>query len=1768
MLGNLTFLFDKNLAADSLLNKWSDKEYIRFTPSIKGKFQWKNANELIFSPEEELAAATQYKAVFKKEIIANTKYKIGALNDLSFHTPYLTLNFANASWIKPDEMSNQIVADIGLTFNYKINPNDLTELLTIKSGSDNLDFKVLSSDKSVMVNIRLTSLKAEDKDVRLKLELASGLKPIGGNQATEKSIEAEVYLASPYSLVILNQEADHDGIGAHIKLYTSQKISSETALSAYISFEPQVKFKAQTAEDGIVITSDGFDQTKSYQITIKKGLKGSIGGTLKEDYSNAVVFGKLEPTISFMDSKGIYLAGKGHKNLEIKINNVEKVKVIISKIYENNILNARRNGYYPSESSEEDYDYEEESNEGNHGYYGSDYDYEVGDVVYEKEYTTKSLPKRGSSRLLHFDFPDALKEFKGIYHIKVSSNDHYYLRDSKFISLSDLGLIAHMGKNQVYVFVNSLQSTNSLAGVQLSLYGNNNQKIGSGTTNISGYAEIKLINQSMAGFKPAMVVAKSGSDFNYMPFNSTMVETSRFDVGGIRSNSTGLRAYVYGDRDIYRPGEKINFSAIIRNELWQSPGTIPVKIKILLPNGKDLKTFKKSLNDQGSMESSVELSPSAVSGHYVIEIYTSNDVLLSTKAIMVEEFMPDRIKVKVDLDKPNYKPGDSMRMKILAENYFGPPAANRNYECAIQIKSKSFDSKKFKKYNFSLSNADNNYENTTLEGKTDANGRAQTSYGIPGYLGDRGLLQANFYTTVFDETGRPVSRIASTEIVTQDVFYGVQNPGYYYCQLNQPIRFHMVAVNKDDQPLNNARTKIVVIKNEYKTVLSRSGEYFRYESQLHKKTMEEKTVLLNGASSYYQYIPRTPGDYEIRVARPGSNTYVSTSFYSYGWWGEYGSGFEVNREGNIDIECDKEHYETGTSARLLFKTPFNGKLLVTLESDEVLEHHYVDVKNRSASLSINLNKKSIPNVYVSATLIKPHQESEMPLTVAHGYKSIQVEESARKIPVKIIASASVRSRTKQKVVVKAKPGSKITLSAVDEGILQLTAYKSPDPYAFFYAKKALQVSAFDIYPLLLPELRSSVSFTGGDGYDLKKRVNPLPNKRVKLVSSWSGIADAMSGELAFEIDIPQFSGEIRLMAVAYQDENFGFAEEKMKVADPLVISTSLPRFLSPGDTVLVPITISNTTAKNGTGKVKIVSRGPLKVFGVQNQGIELAANNETRVIYKIVADPKLSACKLSVEVKAFGETFTEDLDITIRPSTSLQKRTESGIIQAGQSKIINLALSGFMESSVNRNLILSKSPMVEFADQLRYLLQYPYGCTEQTVSAAFPQLYLSDLADLMNLKDNNKATANYNVNEAIRKIKMRQLYNGALTLWDDEGSENWWATAYAAHFLLEASKAGYECEEALLNKILEYLKNKVKTREFTTFYYNRNENKRIAPKELSYSLFVLALAGKPDIGTMNYYKQNKALLALDSRYLLSAAYAMAGDKSKSRDLLPQSFSGEIALKESGGSFSSDLRDEGVALYSLLQIDATNPQIGIMASHVSQALKNRLYLSTQERAFGLLALGKIARENKGAKINFTVKLDGKEIGNSSGQTLVLSGNSLAGKAITIAGTGQGKLYYTLVSEGISSRGDYKEEDSYIKVRKQFFDRYGKQIVNNTFKLNDLVVVGISIESAYTSNIENIVITDMLPAGFEIENPRIKEIPGMQWIMNENYPTHRDIRDDRINLFINLTGQRQTYFYAVRAVTAGNYNMGPVMADAMYQGEIHSYHGAGKIKILGR
>lgn len=667
-LGNLVFRFDKALVKDSLLNQWDSTEYIEFEPKIQGRFRWEQPDQLVFSPSRPLPPATSFKARFKDDILQYTQYdKLAKTDKVGFSTPELKLDNSNVTWVLQDDRSTSAVPQVDLYFNYAVDPGSIKDKMKLEIAGKPVTYNIQTLSNDNKISVRVVGLKPEDKDLESNVIVEKGLVPQGGINGTKESIESKLFIPSPFNLSINDVSAEHNGTSGTVFVRTSQQVIMDD-IASQVQFNPSIKFNIEQTDDGFAISSENFDVSKTYLLTLNKGLRGRIGGVLREQYDHNVAFGELEPSITFGNNKAVYLSGKGNENIELRITNIPKVKIIISKIYETNLLTAQRYGYYPQDSQGEGYE------GGYYDEYGGG-DISMGDVVYEKEIETRSLPKYGNSRLFRFNVEDRLADFKGIYHIKVRSVDDYWLSDSRFISKSDIGLIAKEGRDKIFIFANSLKTTEAISGVNMIAYGNNNQVLGMGTTNVDGVAEIAYTKKEFAGFRPAMIIAKTAEDFNYLPFNTTRVNISRFEVGGKRSNPTGLDAFIYAERDIYRPGEKVNFSVILRDKTWKSPGELPVKMKFLLPNGKELKSFRKTLNTEGSLADGIDISTAAITGNYSLEVYSSNDVLLATKNFNIEEFVPDRIKVTTKLDKPFLSPGQSASLSVNAVNFFGPPAA-------------------------------------------------------------------------------------------------------------------------------------------------------------------------------------------------------------------------------------------------------------------------------------------------------------------------------------------------------------------------------------------------------------------------------------------------------------------------------------------------------------------------------------------------------------------------------------------------------------------------------------------------------------------------------------------------------------------------------------------------------------------------------------------------------------------------------------------------------------------------------------------------------------------------------------------------------------------------------------------------------------------------------------------------------------------------------------------------------------------------------------
>jgi alpha-2-macroglobulin len=1758
---NFTVEFSKDLAPVDKIGEWLNDEFIQFVPKLEGKFKWIDLRTLQFSPDYSLESMQNYSATITNKVLFNKNISTD-FEEFKFYTPKFDVTKAEYFWSQIPHKSYTTTIQANLYFSYATKPDEVAKKISVSiDGKPLNNYEIVSTESSDIIAINLGEIKQSDEDQDIEIKIAKGLKSIFDKEGLKEDRTFEYTLSKISKLDITSVSSGFDGKDGWIDIYTNQTLLKEN-IERYITFEPKQILEFKVFDNHIRVTSK-MNKVKTLTLKVKKGLPGLYGGILDREYERVISLVNIDPSINFADSKGKYLMLPGSKNLTVNVVNVEEVDVEVSQIHKNNII------YFKDRFRNNRFDY----------YYDYGYSYSphyspdsYGKALYKDK--VKLETTENWLNTVNVNLEKALDpEFKGIFLVEVRSNEKRWVKDSKILAISDLGIIVKKANNELIVFINSLSGAEPIQNAKVEVFSTHNTSMYSDLTNSQGAVKFPLKNGKYEDDSPKMIYVEYENDFNYLYLRESRIETSRFDVGGISNYSDNYKAYMYAERNLYRPGEDVNLSGIIRNDEMNIITDEPVVLKIITPQGKVLEEYAKTLNEQGSYEQSFTMPSYAQTGLYRAELYNGTKNLIGSYNFSVEDFVPDKIRVNLKVENEMYSPDETMKADLDAEFLFGAKAAKLKYEGEIQFKQSGFRSKSFKDFSFrNYVGEKTNLSNHTFEGILDDNGSAKIEYIIPKKLESGGKITSFIYSSVFDLTGRTVNRVAQFDIFTKDDFIGIKRPDYYLSK-NNNHDFGIVSVDKNDHPSKPYQAIAKLVRYEWQSVLRKDNSgRTRYTSVKVEKVEWEREIEISGKSSVISLSANHRGQYELRVAKKGSSGYQKSNFYMYGWSGGDDSNFEIDKEGRIDIVLDKDLYEPGEKATVLFKCPFSGKLLLTLERNGVYEYKYIDVKNNSAQTTFDITNDYMPNIFISATLFKEHGgKSEAPFLVGHGFASLKVEKKANKLPVNIISANKIKPNTTQEIVIKTTPYKNIyvTFAAVDEGILQIKNFETPDAYKMMYAKRPLKVNSYDLYSLLLPEVSDDNSSTGGDDLakQLKKRVNPVTSKRYKLLSYWSGIKKTNSkGEVKISLPIPQFNGELRLMALVYDGPRFGSGEKSIKVSDDLIIEAEMPRFLSINDKLTSNVTLINTTDKKSEVVITATVSGVIKLVSEEYKTVEIEPNSTANVEFNFLADDNVGEAKITFETEGSAKV-KEVINIGVRPISPLVVESGFGEIKAGEEVKINLP-DHFINGSQNTELTISALPIIKFAKHLRYILGYPHGCLEQTLSRVFPQLYFGEISKKIYPKLYKNNNSIYFVNEGIKKIESMVLHDGSIAYWRGGRKANWWSTVFASHFLVEAKKAGFYVDEKVLNKVLSYLSSRVKekkTYDYTSYTNNKKTIKKIAKKEILYSLYVLALSGKGDISTMNYYKSMPHLLSRDSQYFLAGAYALMENRTGYNEIIPEEFLSETTERLSGGSFDSSIRANAIMLNVLVEVDPTNLQIPLIVKYLSQH-SDKMY-STQDKSFSFLALGKALKAQSNSDLKVDIVIDGEITNSYKNKPLTISDIETKDNSILLKANGKGKVYYFWNSEGISKSKKVKEIDSQMKIRRTYYDYKSKQeIVNSQFKQGDLIVCKISLTGG-TRSAENIAISDLIPAGFEIENPRLSTSTNFDWkVKDRMILDHMDIRDDRLILFTRSVSKRNyEFYYMLRVVNKGEFQLPVIGAEAMYDKEYHSFNGAGVITV---
>ncbi|MEM0996455.1 MAG: MG2 domain-containing protein [Bacteroidota bacterium] len=1767
--GSLTFKFNVPLAPEDSLDEWIFRDLVQFEPSIAGGYKWSDPQTLRFTPTEALKPAWHYTAVVQPAALMGKR--MGAdFDTLRFHTPLFEPRAISVSWPPPSHRALRSPVRIEVTFSHPVEPSEALKHLELYHQGKRIEQLQLESYRR---DSRLQLLLDADELAPGKLEFEvrcrAGLPSTLPHAQLNRDITFKETLAPVKSLLIRTVKHRIEDGRITVTIETNQPVDPK-ALRSYLKLTPEMDFGLEKDGPRIRIRAD-FKPGRLVNVSIRKGLGGLRGGLLERDFTYNLMLPGLDPFARFSDNQGHYLMRNGAENLNVKTVNTPYIVVRLHEIYANNLLhflNGNRytfaqNNYY---RNARDYFYS----------YGSEVNIRNnGRLIAEDTISLEEAPENEPFNVAVNLQKRLRSNYKGIFTVELVKPDEFWPTDAKIVSLSDLGLIAKRTDDEILVFVNALSTARPVPGVTVRVISATNQQVLTATTDGQGIARFTgLENRLSTGrgrWEPRLITASTGNDFNFLDLRSMAVEDWRRETAGRPYRET--EAFLYGERDLYRPGDTAHFAAILRSWEMAPIRNRPLRFQVTGPNGTVLADRKKVSDSEGSLEFSVPIPAESRTGWYRAEVQTTSDVTLATYSFNVEEFVPDKIKVDLDRLAPTGLPGDTLRFPLAAAYYFGSPCAEHRYDYRFSFRKLRFYSRKYPDFRFDTDeNRHSELQDYEGSGQLSAAGTDTLQFEIPSDLNALERRQGTLFTTVFDNTGRTVSRRTRFQIRAQGIFLGVQARGRIF-SVNDNYEFDVVAVN--DQDIFAAGEEVVVTVQRYdwtNSLRRRAGNY-NYVSEANPITLRKDTIVLGNGPYRYRMRLRDAGNYRIKVRRLAAPGQVhKLKFSAYGRDVATAGSFEVDREGDIAIIADRDNYRVGETARLLFTTPFSGRMLVTVERDRVYRHYYLNVEKNSAELRLPLNVDMLPNVIVSATLFRPQRNTRtLPMTVAHGEISLKVDDSRRQLPIRIAAPDQVKPGTTAKVTVRtaARRDIRVTVAIVDEGILAMKNYATPDPFTYLYAARRNRVRNYDLYKFLLPEVPSAQGATGGgSGYntDGGTLLNPVQAQRFRALASWSGIlrTDA-AGRATTEIDIPkEFNGRARIMAVAWQGKRFGSGDAPLIIKDDVVMLEGVPRFATAGDTLVVPVDLLNTTESAGKAQVELQVEGPLRVVGRPQVAIDLTAQGSGTGEFKVIAQPEIGVGKLRFSLSGL-ETAVHDYELAVRPPAPFERESGSGVIPAGSSVQIALP-DGYYPGLHNTRLIISRLPVTEFASDLEYLLRYPHGCAEQTTSAVFPQLYYPKLAEIVAPERFQSSNAVHNVRQGIYRLESMQLYHGGFAYWPGGSYANEWASTYVTHFLVEAQKAGYPVNSSTIENALGFLAKFAAEKATFTYHYLKDEDGQTGErvkKEVIYALYVLALAGDPDISLMNYYRDHPELMTRDSRYLLGTAFALAGDVGSLEQLLPSTWRAERAVRLTGGSFDSPIRANAMVLTALVEADPDHPHVESSLRYLVENRK-RIY-STQDRVWAFLAIGK-ALSSEGLKHpKVSVAVDGQPERTFSGEPFRLAGQDLLGKTITLTATGEGKAWYSWQVGGIRQGTGVRarDRDEKLRVRRKWYDPEGRPYQRPLFHQGDLVVC--TVELTAEQDADNLAITDMIPAGFEVENLRLKG-DQFTWIKNLGRSQHADVRDDRVLHYLSARANAtRKLSFLVRAVSRGSYLLPPLAAEAMYDPAINSVQSGDTVYI---
>ncbi len=1532
---------------------------------------------------------------------------------------------------------------------------------------------------------------------------------------------------------------------------------SETLEAGRFDFTPFITLDGQTppavTAEGDQLCVDGLEHGKRYQVTVRAGIPSVVDETLEKAADFDVYVRDRAPSVRFAGNAFV-LPRVGARGVPAITINTAQIEIELYRIGDRGLARAVGDGPFLRQLDQWDAERLAE---------------DTGVKIWSGAMDVKSDLNTEVTTIFPID--EALPERKpGVYVMTAKANDsqqdYWEPLATQWFIVSDIGVSTLMGDDGLHVFARSLETAAPLAGVAVQLVARNNELLGEAVTDDSGYARFGGgLTRGDGGLSPGVVTAASGStDFTFVELTRSGFDLTDRGVAG-RAAPGALDVFLYTERGVYRPGETVYLSALVRDDNAGAVSGPPLTLVLERPDGVEDRRIVSREDALGGHVFNLPMIGAAMRGTWRASAYSDpKGKALATIDFLVEDFVPDRVEFDLTTEAKALPAYEAIEASVDGRFLYGSPAADLRLEGDITV-SPTSQMPDWPNYRFGLADEEVTPVRETLAGlpRTDANGRATFEIAAPALPETTSPLEATVNIRMREAGGRAVERTMTLPIEQTGAMIGIRPLfGNDSVPEHSTASFEVIAVGPDGERASEKGLRWELSRVE------RSFQWYRSDGRWSYDPVTYTTRIAGGTIDTDAAAPvRVSGDvdwgrYRLEVASNEDAGPVTSVEFTAGWYVE---SSDADSPDSLELSLDKPSYQVGDTATVTIASRFAGKAIVNVIGEKLLETREVDVSEAGTTVALTVGEDWTPGAYVTATVLRPMNQdgTHMPAR-AIGLSWLTVDTAERTLSVDLTLPDVARPRETLSVPatiegLKAGEQAYLTVAAVDVGILNLTRYEPPAPEEWYYGQRRLSMEIRDIYGALIDGLSGETGRIRSGGGEGGKGMEGSPPTQAP-VSLFSGIVTAdADGRATVDFDVPEFNGTLRVMAVAWTGDEVGHGAKDVIVRDPVVMISSLPRFLAPGDESRLRLDIDNTDGPAGAWRVEIESAGivtpgtpaPATMF-------DLAEKQRTALTVPLAAS-RIGQDRLTVSlVHEGGMTISQSLNIGVRGSEPPVSERRVVSLKPGASLTLDGALvADRVPGSDFVNLSVTRAGALDIPSILSALDRYPYGCAEQLTSRGMPLLYLSAVARELGL--GTEPELRERIDKAIAGVLAKQSSSGSFGLWGP-GSGDLWLDAYVTEFLTRSREAGHAVPDLAFNQALDSLAN---TLSFTDDITGQGS-------AIAYALYVLARNKRAPISDLRYYVDTQlgAFASPLAQAQLGAALAFYGENGRARQAFGAALSALEVSADSDGyrsDYGSRLRDGAATLTLVAESGVDADPFPALIRIVDRERAGRRYTSTQEDGWMLMAAHALIAESGSLKLEEDgVAVDGNLMRRYAGERL-------DGRPVTVTNRSNRPVDAVITVTGVPLTPRGAEANGFT-IARTYYDLEGNAVPVGTVAQNAryVVVLDVTEQSSWPSKV---LVVDMLPAGFEIDNPNLvnsADLAAFSWLPEDVNPAHVEFRDDRfVAAFEESNNASRAYklAYVVRAVSPGTFVLPPPYVEDMYRPYLNARGETSRIEILG-